>query len=310
MLHSNMTQWSITLHTQALLGRGGLAEVHLAVADGRPVAVKRLKPGLVAMHAEMIRDEARVGSLLRHPSIAQTLAFGEGEGGPFVVMELVRGKSLRALMRGLRAVATPRWRSALAAYVMAHVLDALQHAHERGVIHCDVSPENVLVTYDGEVKLIDFGIAQIAEERSASIRGKSSYMPPEQSVGARLDARADVFASGVVLWELLTGSRLYTGGGDVAAELEGIVAHAVALDRDHRYGSAAEMRDRLWSYLLGFPRAPTQLELARLVCGLFPADRLRSQQIVERVVADACPSIPGASPVTRSYDDAREIRVA
>jgi serine/threonine-protein kinase len=284
MLHSNMNQWSITVHEQALLGRGGLAEVHLGVAEGRAVAVKRLKANMVELHAEMIRDEARVGALLRHPSVAQTLASGEGEAGPFLVMELVQGKSLRGVTRGLREIATPRWRAALAAFVMRDVLDALEHAHQKGVVHCDVSPENVLVTYAGEVKVIDFGIAQVAAERSGSIRGKSSYMPPEQAVGARLDGRADVYSSGIVLWELLTGSRVYMAGGDVAADLESVVARAVALDREYRYASAAQMRDDLAAYLATFPRRPTQPELGRLVSGLFPADRLRSQQWVDEVL--------------------------
>lgn len=208
------------------LGGGGMAEVFqgkLVGAEGfsRPVAIKRVLPAFAdqPQFSELFISEAQLCARLRHSNIVSVLDFHrDPEHGLFLVMELVEGKDLSQLLaRGV----VP---TSVAIHLVAEVLRGLGHAHQlqpqedgiRGIVHRDVSPQNVLLSWAGEVKLSDFGIAKsrAASQAAASIviKGKPAYMSPEQAEGAALDGRSDLFAVGVMLWEMLTGRPLFHGG--------------------------------------------------------------------------------------------------
>ncbi|HEY2746027.1 MAG TPA: serine/threonine-protein kinase, partial [Polyangia bacterium] len=218
------------------LGRGGMAEVWKAKALGpkgyaRKLVVKRILPEL-ACDEEFVRmfvEEARLSASLNHRNIVQVYEFGEVGGEYYLAMEWVHGRDLNSLMKSMkdRDAAPP---VELAAYVAREVCRALAYAHaltdEDGqpmrLIHRDVSPSNVMVGFDGSVKLLDFGIAKalaLASENRTQVgvlKGKFGYMAPEQvDCDADVDHRADLFVAGVVLWEMLTLRRLFKGSSDM-----------------------------------------------------------------------------------------------
>lgn len=209
-----------------LLAVGGMAEVFLARAEdgpwtGRRVVVKRVLEHLADAEElrEMFAREGALAMALDHPNIVRVIDIGEQEGVPFLAMEWLDGLDLRtvlaaAMERGERMY--PAHACAIAASIAA----GLHHAHARvdaagrslGIVHRDVSPHNIFLTRDGQVKLLDFGIAKTnraVATRTGIVRGKAAYMAPEQLAGLDVDARADLFALGVVLWEMLTGRRLW-----------------------------------------------------------------------------------------------------
>jgi eukaryotic-like serine/threonine-protein kinase len=256
------------------LGGGGMAEVFLASAIGaegfsRKVAIKRVLPGFSdnEAFAQMFVDEAQISSQLVHPNIVSVLDFDrDDEHRLFLVMELVEGKDLDALL------ATGMLPIPLVVYVIAEILRGLGYAHDlpvgahvRGVVHRDVSPHNVLLSWEGAVKVSDFGIAKAraASEATASvfIKGKPAYMSPEQANGQPLDGRSDLFAAGIMLWEMLVGRRLFIGDdtratlaavlfaqiprprslrGDVAKDLERVTMKLLERDLPARYGTAEQ----------------------------------------------------------------------
>jgi serine/threonine-protein kinase len=264
----------------SLLARGGMGEVYLGTVAGahgftRRVVVKVVRGDLVASekYAMMFVDEARIAARLRHVNIVQTLDFDIVEEGAFLVTEYVAGCDLRTV---LRAPEVPSY--ALAVTIIAELANGLAAAHDAcdadgaplQLIHRDVSPANVLLGIHGEVKLSDFGVAKARTRSyhtvSGSIKGKVPYMAPEQIRGGQLDRRADVFALGVLLFELTTGTRLYSAGpnavamerilrgdvpeprarrGDYPDALAAIVRRALAFERDDRYATADALADDL-----------------------------------------------------------------
>lgn len=211
------------------LGRGGMGQVYRAVAEGpegfrREVAVKVVLSGgeKDALRRKMFRDEARVLARLSHPGIAQVFDFGVDEAGAYLVMELVRGHSLLQILQEIHAAQRPM-PSVVAMAIGCQVAAALAYAHEAtdengapmGLVHRDVSPDNLIVTDEGYVKLLDFGIVKAAgrevETQMGLVKGKPAYMAPEQARGLDLDGRADVFGLGVILWECLAGRKLWRG---------------------------------------------------------------------------------------------------
>jgi serine/threonine protein kinase len=292
---------------------GGMAEV-LAARDGRGglVAVKRLLPTLADDRelVTMFLDEARIGVQLDHPSIVRVHDLGKIDGSYYMAMEYVGGTDLHALLSRLRQRGR-RLPVPLAVFVAVRICSALDHAHRRRgadgrdlqVVHRDVSPRNVLLSLEGEVKLIDFGIAKAAtrqrpgEERV--LRGKLGYMSPEQARCLPADRRSDVFAVGTLLHEMVTGERLFTGRSELAV-LEK-VRHAEVplpsavnpevprrLDRAVLRALAREVEDRTpWAADLAREIAPDSdpagpRNLAALLAELFPDERRRVGELAAR----------------------------
>ena len=206
------------------LGTGGMAETFIARSvDPRRtelVCLKRIRRALASDPAQRAHfaDEARVLSRLCHPNVLAVLDAGTDLEGPFLVTELVEGLDLRRLLAWLTDLGEPM--PERVALRIAHDLgEALAHAHAHGVLHRDVTPANVLLGRDGRVVLIDFGIArseaQTQRTRTGLVKGKAAYMAPEQALGRTLDARTDLFALGVVLFEMLAGRRPHDGASDV-----------------------------------------------------------------------------------------------
>ena len=211
----------------AELGRGGMAELFLGRLHGaggfaKLVAIKRILPHLAEdrQFTEMFLTESRIAAQLSHPNVCQVFELGEEAGAPFLVMEYLEGVSWDHLCAALPAMAPARL-ARIVAGVLGQAAEGLHYAHTlRGsdgtstpVIHRDVSPQNLFLTVDGVCKVLDFGVAKMMTDgprtRSGVVKGKLPYMSPEQIRGEPLDARADVFALGVVAWEALAGRRLH-----------------------------------------------------------------------------------------------------
>ena len=313
----------------ASLGKGGMAEVFLGRATGeggfeRLVAVKRILPDLAETpdFVDMFTDEARISAGLSHGNIGQVYEFGRSDDSYFIAMEYIQGVHLRKLYRvfgKMKKIPPP----GLAAYVMANVCAALEHAHTRldadgeplNIVHRDISPSNVLVTFEGEIKLIDFGIARARErmhETSASsLKGKFAYMSPEQAFGEDLDHRSDVFGAGILLFELLTRCNPFEDDtdlktlervrkakvipprkvvGSVPEELEAICLRALQRKPGDRHASAGEMQAELegFQFKAGYGRQ----QLARLMDRAFTRQREETQELLR--AARAGETQPGA----------------
>ncbi len=223
-----------------LIAKGGMAEVWEALDDilGRPVAVKILHPHLAADESfrERFRREAIAAARLAHPNVVATFDTGTDEGTTFIVMELVDAPTLRQVLNETGPMAPGR-----VTHIGAQVADALQYAHKSGVVHRDVKPANILVGPDGRVKVADFGIAKAVEDAeperphpsealtgTGSIVGTAQYLSPEQVDGRAVDGRADVYALGVVLYEMVCGRPPFTGDTDMAVALKHITTRPLA----------------------------------------------------------------------------------
>jgi serine/threonine-protein kinase len=290
----------------ARIGSGGMAEVYLAVARGpvgfnKLAVLKRVKNTDDPAIIQMFLDEARLAARLNHPNIVHTYEVGEVSEKYFIAMEYLEGQSLHAVLR--RAELS----DAMVAYILAQALRGLHHAHElrdfdgshMDVVHRDVSPHNIHVTYGGEVKLLDFGIAKTTlnstHTETGILKGKIRYMAPEQFGEPDVDRRADLFACGIVLWEMLSRRQLFQGEfskvmnrivnedapalrtirPEIAPELEAIVAKALHRDRDARYATADAMRLDLEQFLrlsAGGEGSHDQ-EVARAMSETFSPDR-------------------------------------
>jgi len=312
------------------LASGNMGEVFLAeyVGDAgfrRNVVVKRLYRHL-AHHAEAVRmfqDEAHVLASLNHPNIPQVYDLYHAEGQWFLAIEFVPGHTLAELLAAAARVGMPIALDAVVS-VVEQLCDALHHAHERNddqgrplrVVHRDVTPYNLMITPDGFAKLLDFGVARTAREESegGSPKGTLAYMSPEQVRGHRLDKRSDVFSVGVVLYELTTGRRLFSGPEvevmtaiverDVVApsvlvpgfpaELEHIVLTALARDRTRRYPSAQHLARALEELAVSWDVIATHQALARLYQQVFSAAERR-----ERTTGTYGQIIPGSGSGSR-----------
>ncbi len=235
------------------IGVGGMAEIFLARRNDEIVALKRILPHLAAQDdfVDMFVDEARLAARLRHPNIARVLEVGLEEGIWYIAMEYVPGEDLLAIIRRAREkhVLTP---VAIGAAIIADAASALHHAHESrdeeghplGLVHRDVTPSNLLVSHEGVVKLVDFGIAK-AERRisvtaAGALKGKYAYMAPEHALGQSVDRRADVFSLGVVAWELFTQKRLFHRDNELAV-LRAVTEERVPVPSERRPDLPAEL---------------------------------------------------------------------
>jgi serine/threonine protein kinase len=270
------------------LSTGGMAEVYLARMSGvggftKPVALKLILPHLAAdsMFIKMFLDEARLAVSLSHDHIAQILDLGEREGRYYIAMEFAHGRDLQQITNKTRK--TGRLLPLpYAAKIISQIAEGLYYAHTKtntmgqslGIVHRDVSPHNVILTFDGTAKLIDFGVAKarisFQEEEEGVLKGKFSYMSPEQIRGMPVDPRSDIFALGIVLWEICTGAKLYRESselltmeailrkpvpkpremrGDMPPDLEAIILKALAKRAVDRFQNAQEMHQALEGYL-------------------------------------------------------------
>ncbi len=311
----------------AELGQGGMANVYLAVARGpsgfnKLVVLKSLRTDISVDpdFMTMFLEEARLAARLNHPHVVQTYEVGEYASRPVIVMEYLEGQTLANV--DLRAKA--RLSLALRLRVLIETLEGLHHAHELtdfsgkplGIVHRDVSPQNVFITFDGHVKVLDFGIAKVVNSQvqtaTGILKGKVRYMAPEQMLGSlELDRRADIYAVGVMLWESMVGRRMWqdhsdmqimtavTSGAlprprDVKPELsttvEEICMKALAPNPEERFATALEMASALEGELerLGTP-APNR-QLGQLLRDLFEDVRARTRATIEAQLIDASSS--------------------
>ena len=262
------------------LARGGMAEIFLARTRGpsgfeKLVVLKKVLPKYAGKDrfVQLFLEEAKLAASLDHPNIAQVYDIGMVDGSYFFTMEYLHGQDVRSILHRTWLTGE-RFPIEHAVQIARHVASALHFAHEKprgdgtllGIVHRDVSPSNVIVTYDGATKLLDFGVAKTAastvKTRTGALKGKIAYMSPEQARGAPLDRRSDIFSVGVVLWEMVTTQRLFRAENDLATlqliihhlptrptavrpecppELERIVMRALADDLKARYATAEEL---------------------------------------------------------------------
>ncbi len=285
------------------IASGGMASVHLGrllgqVGFSRAVAIKRLHPHYAtdAEFVSMFLDEARLAARIRHPNVVPTLDVVAADGELFVVMEYVQGESLNRLLGGVVAAGSyvpPRIVSA----VMSDLLHGLHAAHEAknengeslGIVHRDVSPHNVIVGIDGTARVLDFGIAKAVSRlqttREGQLKGKIAYMAPEQVEGGKVDPRSDIYAASVVLWETLTGTRLFTADSEAALMAK---VHAAVIRPPSECMKEAALREL---------SVVTQETLDALVMkGLSrsPADRFESARAMATALEECLPPAPRA----------------
>jgi len=290
------------------LDHGGMAEVFRGVAESmegfkKSVAIKRILPSLTKNQkfVSMFLDEARLSLFLQHANIVQVFDISRTpDNAYFLVMEFVDGCNLKALIERQKQKGK-RIETAHTIYLMIEACKALQYAHSLehpetneplGIVHRDISPPNLLLSKNGEVKVVDFGLAKASSQIEATdpgvVKGKFSYLSPEAASGIEVDSRADVFAVGIIMWELLTARRLFYGDTDyqtvelvrqakvpsiaalnpeVEPELEQVVRRALAKDPDERYQSANDLGDALAQYLFsrGSRMKVTARDIANLV---------------------------------------------
>lgn len=293
------------------IASGGMAEVHLARCHtpGREgyVVIKRLHPHLAGDDEwiSMLVDEANVGARLDHADIARVRGVEDHDGVFFLVMDYVDGVDLMKLFKLARSQRSlvPLHHALRIVASAARALDYVHNLRDNrgrplGIVHRDISMANIMVTYDGHAKLIDFGVATGAERlthtQAGVLKGKTRYMSPEQVRGRPLDGRSDVFSLGIVLWELTTGKPLFRGRDELdcmrrvlkqtiplpserarnyPAELDRIVMRALARNPKHRYQSAGELAADLEAFARSRSRRSTVTRLANFMCELFPDGR-------------------------------------
>jgi serine/threonine-protein kinase len=271
------------------LATGGMAEVYLAKMPGaenvsKYFAIKRILPQFSGNleFIEMFKEEAKIAVNLSHSNVVSIYEFGELNGQFYIVMEFVGGRNLRQILNKLGKVGK-RFSIDQILFVIGEVAKGLDHAHRSidgttgrrlNITHRDMSPQNVMVSFDGEIKIVDFGIAKaeskIENTRAGTLKGKFGYMSPEQADGQEVDFRTDIFSVGIVFWELIAGERLFVANNEIntlrkirdcvvpslnkidpsiPAELERIVNKALARDRNLRYQSCSELQKDISKFM-------------------------------------------------------------
>jgi eukaryotic-like serine/threonine-protein kinase len=301
----------------AKLGHGGMADVFLAAPRNKPselVVLKRLKEDLLdAEHRSMFEDEARIMPQLSHPNVVRTIEYGSQEGWPYLAMEFLDGLPLDQCAGAVAALGAVAVR-----HVVCELLEGLHYAHELRssegqpleIVHRDVSPHNVFITYDGRVTLVDFGIAKskgrAQHTTTGVVRGKLAYMAPEQALCEVVDRRADLFAVAVVAFELLTGKRFWEGQSEVQIlkrmtfgdlpkiasavppetppQLVEVLTKALAARPEDRQATARELRDELSSAVPGVQR---RMALGAAVADLAKEARAELRTVVDDYLAHA-----------------------
>ncbi len=327
------------------IARGGMAELYLACTHGRDgfeklVALKLVLPQYKddEQFLAMLRNEARIAATLEHPNIASVYDLGSASGEHFIAMEYVHGRSVAEILQQVQGPMPLGCALAL----VERACDAVHHAHTshdargrpQALIHRDISPSNVLVRYDGVVKLVDFGIARATARtratKTGTVKGKVGYMSPEQCLDDTLDRRTDVFALGVLLYELSMGRRLFVAGSDFAVMnriissdyerprqidpdfppgLEAIIDRALAPDRDRRHASAAALGEALVEFSRAEQLDTSTVALARWMHDHFevPPPPVVSAEALHQGPAAA---MPNAMPKRRIWRAVPYVAVA
>ncbi|HKO90579.1 MAG TPA: protein kinase [Polyangiaceae bacterium] len=314
------------------IASGGMAEVFRAESAGlegfkKTVAIKRVLPHL-AQKKEfigMFLDEARLSATLSHSNVVQVFDIGVGDETYFIVMEYVDGANLKSVVEHRKQINQPL-AIEVACMIALKTCEGLAYAHEvqdalgqpLGIVHRDVSPPNVLITRHGEVKVVDFGLAKANSQLESSepgiIKGKFSYLSPEAAQGEEVDLRTDIFATGIILWEMITGQRLFMGDTDlgtvravqaarvpplsqyvkdVPGALEQIIGHALARDPKARYQSAREFGRDLNRVLFQMGRPVSSFDLGSLVTDVRDEQRRqrgarpKQQTLIGNLIQDA-----------------------
>ncbi|HEY3352365.1 MAG TPA: serine/threonine-protein kinase, partial [Polyangia bacterium] len=300
---------------------GGMAEIFKAKSFGvegfeKILAIKRILPAMSddKEFIEMFIDEAKIAGQLSHANICQIFELGRINDQHFIAMEFVWGKDVLQIQNRFRRM-KQIMPFPMAAFLAAKTCEGLDYAHHKKdamgkpmqLIHRDVSPQNIIVSYEGEVKLIDFGIAKAASRTSKTqagvLKGKFGYMSPEQVRGLPLDRRSDIFATATMLYELMTGDRLFLGDSDfstlekvrnvdiqppsalnprVPKALERIVMKGLARDPEDRYQWANEMQEELQAYVMSQEPVYTSKHLSRWMKETFMLELKREQQMLEQ----------------------------
>jgi eukaryotic-like serine/threonine-protein kinase len=312
----------------AHIGQGGMSDVFLALASGpngfnKLVVLKRQLAGLATdvLSREMFLDEGKLAARLNHPNVVQTNEVGEDDGVRYMVMEYLEGQSLAKVVRRLRELdrTLPQhfW-----LHMVSNVLSGIHYAHTLkdydggalNIVHRDLSPHNIFITYDGAVNVLDFGVAK-ADNNSAktevgTIKGKLAYMAPEQ-INGELDRRADIFVIGIVLWELLLQRRMERATSElkaltdlissepvtrmssidsyVSSELDNIVATALEKDPSKRFQSAQEMREAIDAYSARSGLRVSQEDIGALMSDIFKEKRDQVTRLVQGFIRNPSP---------------------
>jgi serine/threonine-protein kinase len=288
---------------------GGMAEVFLAVRPGlegfeKTLAIKRIRPHLSNEEAfvKMFLNEAKLAAQLQHPNIVQIFDLGKINQSYYIAMEYISGRDMSRVIPKAEKMGIP-FPIEYALSIAASVLDGLAYAHTKTddfgvplhIVHRDITPENIMVGWNGNVKILDFGIAkatiQTDQTKAGEIKGKLAYMSPEQGMGKVLDARSDIFALGVVLYEWITGYKMFTGENemailksivdgriyppsyfreDIPEAIEDILMKALAKDREQRYQTARDMQFDILGWLQGDAEfSPSSAHVANFMKQIF-----------------------------------------
>jgi len=341
------------------IGTGGMAELFLAKQTGlsgfeKVVAIKRILPHLTqgSEFVTMFINEAKLAALLTHQNIVQIFDLGSVDQCYYIAMEYIMGKDLRTVVNQGKAKKMPL-SIGDALLIVSKICSALDYAHRKKdlngndlhLVHRDISPQNILVSYEGEVKLVDFGIAKAAmggqETKTGVLKGKLAYMSPEQAWGKPVDGRTDLFALGIVLYEAVTGERLFTGNDEISIlekvrkaevipptqlnpaippELEAVLKKAMAKEPENRYQTASEMEMALEELISKKGYAFSSLSLSHYMQALF-ADEISKDTRRFQIVSSQAPAVapvedrstvvrpaPHAAPAPVPADPAAAVR--
>ncbi len=315
------------------LATGGMAQIYLARQLGvqgfeKLLVVKRILPHLAENEdfITMFLDEARIAARLNHPNVVQIFDLGQQDDTFYIAMEYIHGEDVRKVWKQAERQGTPI-PIPLICRMVIEACSGLDYAHKKtdpsgrplNIVHRDISPQNILVSFEGGVKVVDFGIAKAADQatvtKSGVLKGKYSYMSPEQAQGQQVDARTDVFAIGVVLYELLTGTRLFKRANDIQTlnavteckievpstiderlpkDLDPIVMRALAKDKTARYSDARELQAALEDWLLKNKMPSSSVQLAAFMQDIY-AERLAREAEEGRLMFTESGSEPSRS---------------
>jgi serine/threonine protein kinase/predicted ATPase len=331
-------------HLLRKIGAGGMAEVYLAKSYGaegleKQLVIKKILPAYAqnARFISMFIDEAKIAVSLNHPNIVQVYEFGQVGTDYYLAMEYVEGLDLNRLLGAMRA-ASVRLPLGLAVFLVVEVAKGLDYAHRKrdsdgdplAIVHRDISPQNVITSTEGGVKILDFGIARARDvsEDEGVVKGKFSYMSPEQAAAQSVDHRSDIFSLGILLFELTTGKPLFSGPGNasiadavraavvpnprelnpqISPELARIITTALARKVEARYQSARDLQTDLTRVLYALPEIYDSAALAALVTRMLPSPtapvpRLEPGGATPSMPSPLQPPPPGAEVVARAVD--------